>query len=86
MAERRQADRVTTTSGALMFFHRRRGVFTCELRDITDMGIGLRLNDLDVIARMFNVMLDNFSSVQLYQVIWSRGRYIGAIFRQHLNR
>lgn len=68
-----------------MFFNRRRGVFTCELRDITDVGIGLRLNDPDVIAPTFNVTLDNFSSVRLCQVIWPRGRYIGAIFRQNLS-
>jgi hypothetical protein len=26
--------------------------------------------------------MDNFDSVQLYEVIWARGRYVGAIFRE----
>jgi hypothetical protein len=80
MAERRQASRSKTTRAALMFFDQRRGVFTCELRDITDLGIGLRLNDPDVMAPTFKLTLDNFDSVQLYQLIWARGHYVGAIF------
>jgi hypothetical protein len=82
MAERRQVDRSKSTWGALMFFNRRPGVFTCTLRDITDLGIGLRLHNPDTIAPKFNLTLDNFNSVHLCQLIWARGRYVGAIFRQ----
>jgi hypothetical protein len=82
MAERRQTDRSKTTKGALMFFSQRPGVFTCTLRDITDLGIGLQLRDPDIIAPTFNLTMDNFDSVQLYEVIWARGRYVGAIFRE----
>jgi hypothetical protein len=86
MAEQRQADRWKATKGAVMFFSRRPGVFTCTLRDITAFGIGLRLHDPDIIAPTFNLTLDNFDSVQLYQVIWSRGRYVGAILRSTFQR
>lgn len=81
MAERRQIDRVKTTSGALLFSDRQRGVLSCALRDISDAGVGLRLTDQDIITPVFKVTLDNFRDVRTCQVIWSRGRYIGATFR-----
>ena len=82
MAERRQVDRLKTTDGALIFFGQRPGVFSCALRDINDLGIGLRLNDPDVIAPTFKITLDNFKSVRWCRMIWSRGRYIGATFSE----
>jgi hypothetical protein len=81
MAERRQVDRLKTTQGALIFSDQQRGVRSCALRDISDSGVGLRLNDQDVIAPVFKVTLDNFRNVQTCAVIWSRGRYIGATFQ-----
>ena len=80
MDDRRQVDRLKTTGGALIFFHQQRGVFSCTLRDISDTGVGLRLNDPGVIAPSFKITLDNFTSVQSCQVVWSRGHYIGATF------
>jgi hypothetical protein len=80
MTERRQVERLKTTSGALIYSDRQRGVLTCALRDVSDGGVGLRLNDQDAIAPIFKITLDNFRNVQTCQVKWSRGRYIGAIF------
>lgn len=80
MAERRQVDRLKATSGALIFSDKQRGVRSCALRDISDAGVGLRLNDQDVITTVFKMTLDNFRNVQTCQVKWSRGRYIGATF------
>jgi c-di-GMP-binding flagellar brake protein YcgR len=80
MAERRRVYRLKTTSGALLFSSRERGVFSCALRDISDTGVGLRLNDGHAIAPIFKVTLDNFRNVRTCQVVWSRGRYIGATF------
>jgi hypothetical protein len=80
MAERRQVERLKTTRGALVFSDQARGVFSCSLRDISDTGVGLRLNDQDAVTRVFKMTLDNFRNVQTCQVIWSRGRYIGATF------
>jgi len=80
MAERRQVERQKTTNGALIFFGQEPGVFSCALRDINDFGIGLRLNDPDVIEGTFKITLDNFKSVQSCRMMWSRGRYIGATY------
>ena len=81
MAERRQVDRLKTTQGALIFYDQQRGVRSCALRDVSDSGVGLRLNDQDVIAPVFKMTLDNFRNVQTCAVVWSRGRYIGAMVK-----
>ena len=80
MAERRQVERVKSKNGALIFSVRQRGVLSCAVRDLSDSGVGLQLNDQDVIAPVFEITLDNFRNVQTCQLIWSRGRYIGATF------
>src|ERR1700675_1395444 len=82
MAERRQVERVKTTNGALIFSDQQRGILSCTLRDISDTGVGLRLNDQDIIAPTFKITLDNFRNVRTCQVIWSRGRYIGPTFER----
>jgi PilZ domain len=81
MVERRQTERLKTTSGALIFSDQQRGVLSCYLRDISDTGVGLRLNDKDVIASIFKITRDNFRTVQTCRVLWFRGRYIGATFQ-----
>lgn len=82
MAERRKVDRHKTTNGAMIFFNEKPGVFSCALRDINDVGIGLRLNDSNTIRKTFNITLDNFKSVRKCRMIWSRGRYIGVAFSE----
>ena len=80
MAERRQVDRNKTANCTLIFSDRQHGVRSCAVRDISDAGVGLRLNDRDVITPIFKMTLDNFRNVRTCQVIWSRGRYVGATF------
>lgn len=80
MAERRWIERQKTASGALIFSSRQRGIFSCTVRDISDTGLGLRINDGDFIDPSFKVTLDNFKTVRSCQIIWSRGRYVGASF------
>jgi hypothetical protein len=80
MAERRQVDRQKTTNGALIFFGQEPGVHSCSLRDVNEFGIGLRLNDPEVIEGTFKITLDNFKSVQSCRMVWLRGRYIGATY------
>jgi hypothetical protein len=66
----------------LIFSELQRGVLSCGLRDISDTGVGLRLNDDDAIAQIFKITLINFSNVRSCQVMWSRGRYIDATFNE----
>jgi hypothetical protein len=86
MAERRQVDRIKTVNGALIFSDKQRGVRSCAVRDVSAAGVGLRLNDQDVVTPVFKMTQDNFRNVQTCQVAWSRGRYIGAIFSADTER
>jgi len=79
-AERRLVDRLKTTSGAPIFSDQQRGILSCALRDVSDAGVGLRLNDTDTVAPIFKMTRDNFRNIRTCQVIWARGRYIGATF------
>jgi hypothetical protein len=81
MAERRHVDRPKTTNGTLIFSDKQRGVCSCALRDISDAGVGLRLNHQDIVAPVFKMTLDNFRNVWTCQVVWSRGHYVGATVR-----
>jgi hypothetical protein len=56
-------------------------VRSCALRDVSEAGVGLRLNEQDLIAPVFKMTLDNFRNVWTCQVVWSRGRYVGATVR-----
>lgn len=80
MAERRQVDRIKMANGAVVFSDKQRGVRSCAVRDVSAAGVGLQLNDQDVVTPVFKMTLDNFRNVQICQVVWSRGRYIGATF------
>jgi hypothetical protein len=53
------------------------------MRDISDLGVGLQLHEREELTSSFKITLDNFESVKMCQRIWSRGHYIGAIFRQN---
>jgi hypothetical protein len=67
--------------GALLFFSAQRGVFTCEVRDVTNVGTGTRLNRLSVLPSNFELSFDNFRSVRKCQLIWRRDDFIGIAFQ-----
>jgi hypothetical protein len=46
LIERRTVGRTVVSKGALLFFSAQRGVFTCEVRDVTNVGAGIRLNQI----------------------------------------
>ncbi len=80
MAERRRVERLKATGSALIFFDKQRGVRSCAVRDISAAGVGLQLNGQDVMTPVFKMTLDNFRNVQTCEMIWSRGRFVGATF------
>ena len=48
LIERRTIGRTVVSKGALLFFNAQRGVFTCEVRDVTNVDTQIRLNGLSV--------------------------------------
>jgi hypothetical protein len=79
--ERRSVGRTTISKSALLFFDAQRGVFTCEVRDITNGGAGIRLQDLNVLPLNFELTFDNFHTIRKRRVIWRQGDFIGVAFQ-----
>jgi hypothetical protein len=80
LIERRTVGRTVVSKGALLFFSAQRGVFTCEVRDVTNVGTGIRLNRLSVLPPNFELSFDNFRNVRKCRLIWRRDDFIGIAF------
>ena len=67
--ERRTAERKWIYRDALLSIPRLRGVFSCGLRDLSDSGAGLRLNDLPLLPTQFDISLDGFRTTLACQLM-----------------
>jgi PilZ domain len=81
MVERRSIGRTTISKSALLFFDEQHGVFSCHVRNITNGGAGIRLQDLNVLPVSFELTFDNFHNVRRCQIIWRRGDFVGVQFQ-----
>jgi hypothetical protein len=80
LIERRSIGRTAISRGALLFFSAQRGVFTCEVCDVTNVGAQIRLNGLNVLPSNFELSFDNFRTVRKCRLIWRRHDFIGIAF------
>jgi hypothetical protein len=80
LIERRTVGRTVVSKGALLFFGAPGGVFTSEVRDVTNVGTRIRLNRLSVLPRNFELSFDNFRSVRKCRLIWRRDHFTGIAF------
>jgi hypothetical protein len=78
--ERRSKGRTVINRGALMFFMGRAGVRSCCLRDVTNDGAGIRLNDLNIVPSDFGISFDNFRTMRRCRLIWRCGDFLGVAF------
>ena len=78
--ERRSVGGTKTARGALLFFHEKTGVHSCTVRDITNLGTGIRAQDLMVVPLDFALSFDNFRTVRMCRLIWRQGEFLGAVF------
>jgi len=78
--DRRTFGRTRIIKGALVFFSAQRGVFTCGVRDITNIGAGIRLNGVNVLPPNFELSFDNFRTVRMCRLIWRQGDFVGVAF------
>ena len=78
--ERRSVDRTAISKGVLLFFSAQRGVFSCEVCDVTNVGAKIRLNGLRILPPNFELSCDNFRTVLKCRLIWRRGDFIGTAF------
>jgi hypothetical protein len=78
--ERRAVGRTTINRDVLMFFAGQDRVHVCCVRDVTNRGGGLRLNDLNTVPSEFGISFDNFRTMRRCRLIWRDGDFVGAAF------
>jgi hypothetical protein len=72
--ERRSVGRTKILKGALLFFSEKTGVHPCTVRDVTNVGAGIRAQDLKILPLSFALSFDNFRTVRMCRLIWAAGR------------
>ena len=80
LIERRSVGRTRISKGALLFFSVQRGVLPCSVRDITNVGAGLRLHGLSVYPLNFEISFDNFRTARKCRLTWTQGDFVGVAF------
>ena len=79
--ERRVAERNWVHRDALLSIPRLKSVYSCGMRDLSDRGAGLRLNDLPLLPTEFNLSLDGFRTTLACRLIWRDGDFAGITFQ-----
>lgn len=81
MAEQRRAPRQKTYKAARIAFGGRRAVITCLVRNLSDTGACLGLNDPIDIPDVFNLVFDSGEASRMCQVVWRKANRIGVVFQ-----
>jgi hypothetical protein len=78
--ERRSIGRTRIAKGASLFFSAQTGVHSCGVTDITNVGAGIRTQDLPALPLNFELSFDNFRTVRKCRLIWRDGDFVGVAF------
>jgi hypothetical protein len=79
--ERRTSGRIKHNRGALLRITGLPSLFELTIRDVSDLGIGIRLHiDLPLLPVEFDLSDNRFRSAQHCRLIWRDGRFVGATF------
>ena len=78
--ERRVVGRTLINRGVLLHFAGCDGVHGCCVRDVTNLGAGIRLNGLNIVPSEFGVSFDNFRTMRRCRLIWRNGDFAGVTF------
>jgi hypothetical protein len=78
--ERRSLGRTKIDKGALLFFSEKAGVHSCTVRDVTNLGAGIRSQNLRIMPLEFALSFDNFRTVRMCHLIWRQGDFLGVAF------
>lgn len=79
--DRRDVERKWIYRDALLSIPRVRSVHSCAVRDLSDRGIGLRLNGLPLLPCEFNLSLDGFRTTLACRLVWRDGDFAGIEFQ-----
>ena len=78
--ERRSIGRTKIAKGALLFFAGQVGVRACTVRDITNVGAGVRIQDLPALPLNFGLSFNSFRTSRRCRLIWRDGDFVGVVF------
>jgi hypothetical protein len=79
-AERRSCARTFYGKSGQLFFSRQIGLRACYVRDITELGAGIRLERLPLLPLNFLLSFDQFESVRTCRLTWREGDFVGVAF------
>ena len=79
--ERRSIGRTKIVKGASLFFDQKICVSSCNVRDITNVGAGIRVQSLSLLPLTFELSFDNFRTVRTCLLIWRQSEFLGVTFR-----
>jgi hypothetical protein len=78
--ERRSVGRTRIVRGALLYFSRKAGVQSCTVRDVTNLGAGIRTQSLQIMPLDFELSFDGFRTVRKCRLIWREHEFFGVAF------
>jgi hypothetical protein len=79
-SDRRTVGRTKIIKGALLFFSDKTGVQACTVRDVTNLGAGMRVQGLKMVPLDFALSFDNFRTVRMCRLIWRQSDFLGVAF------
>ena len=81
MFERRTIGRTQILKRAKLFFNAQHEPIDCGVRDVTNVGAGIRADGLNIIPVSFELSFDNFLNIRKCRLIWRNGDFLGVAFR-----
>jgi hypothetical protein len=81
MFERRSIGRTKISKGAMVFFSEKTGVYSCTVRDVTNLGAGIQTSELKLVPLEFALSFDNFRTVRMCRLVWRRDDFLGVAFQ-----
>jgi hypothetical protein len=78
--ERRSVGRTKILKEALLFMSEKSGLHPCSVCDVTNLGAGIRAQDLKVVPVEFLLSFDNFRTVRMCRRIWRQADFLGVAF------
>jgi len=67
--ERRSIGRTRINRNVLLFFVGQAGVFSCCVRDVTNLGAGIQLDGLNIMPMDFDLSFDNLCTIRKCRII-----------------
>ncbi len=78
--ERRSIGRTKIAKAGMLLFIGQTGVRSCVVKDVTNVGAGIRTQGLPVLPLNFELSFDNFRTARKCRLIWRNGDFVGVAF------